>query len=205
MTGLWTDITCAIEEFLAAKNAGGSNRGHLWLNDPMIELPSELPLVSRRAVRLVVQDVDGLVLLFWTRELSLPELGFWWELPGGGIEEGETYVEAAVRELREETGIEITADQIGRPSWDRTATFRHRGSRRLQHEVVALVRLPQSAPAIDGSLRLEYEREDYLDFRWTPVADIVASTDRFYPGRLPEFLPELLLGRDVNEPFERWS
>ena len=79
----------------------------------MIRLPDDLPVIERNVVRLVVQDLLGQVLLFRTRELSLPELGYWWELPGGGIEEGETYVETAVRELREEAGIDIGPDQVG--------------------------------------------------------------------------------------------
>ena len=91
----------------------------------MSQLPDDgLPVVERDAVRLVVRDARGRVLLFRTREITLPELGHWWELPGGGIEEGETYVQTAVRELYEEAGIRITPEQVaipaGSPSSSRT-------------------------------------------------------------------------------------
>jgi len=170
-----------------------------------VELPLDLPVIERDVVRLVVQDVGGHVLLFWTHEGSMPELGHWWELPGGGIDEGETYVEAAVRELREETGIQIVPEQVGAPTWRRTASFRHRQTRRLQHEVVAVVGLGVVGPDVDGAQRLDYEKEDYVDFSWLPVAEIVASSERFYPGRLPELLPDLLAGKSIDEPFELWS
>lgn len=171
----------------------------------MVELPSDLPVVERDVVRLVVQDVRGEILLFWTHELTMPELGYWWELPGGGIDDGETYVEAAVRELREETGIQVGPEQVGPATWRRTASFRHRDTRRLQHEVVVLVRLFEVGPDVREDGRCDYEKEDYVDYRWWPVADVVASAERFYPGRLPGLLPALLIGKAVDEPFELWS
>ena len=162
-------------------------------------------VIERSAVRLVVLDAEGRVLLFRTREPTLPELGSWWELPGGGIDGGETYLEAAVRELREETGIVITPGQVGPPTWRRTASFRHRATRLLQREVIVAVRLDMAGPDVDESGRLDYEKQDYVGFRWWPAGEVPASRSRFYPGRLPEFLAGFLAGEQIDEPFELWS
>ena len=35
-----------------------------------------------------------------------------WMVPGGGIEEGENAVEAGIREVREETGLDIGIDRL---------------------------------------------------------------------------------------------
>lgn len=171
----------------------------------MIELPDDLPVIERTAVRVVVQDGCGRILLFRTRDVTDPALGDWWELPGGGIDAGETYLEAALRELREETGIIAAAHQVGPPAWRRTASFRYRHGRRLQHEVVVRVALDCAGPAVDDAERLDYEKEDYFDFRWWTVDDILASKNRFYPGRLPDILATFLVGHDIDEPFELWS
>ncbi|MGH3655743.1 MAG: NUDIX hydrolase [Micromonosporaceae bacterium] len=171
----------------------------------MLEPQRELPVVERHCVRLVVLDSLDRMLLFHAQDIGNPDLGMWWELPGGGIDPGETYRETAVRELAEETGIVVSPDQVGEAGWRRTATFRYRRERRLQHEVVMPVRLETPGPEVDGASRLEYEIDDYPDYRWWPLADVVNSRERFYPGRLPGLLRAFLDGEQIDEPFEHWS
>jgi 8-oxo-dGTP pyrophosphatase MutT (NUDIX family) len=160
--------------------------------------------LERWAVRVVLLDSGGRVLLF---HALLPERSAtgWWELPGGGIDPGESYLDAAVREIGEETGLRISPQQVGPPAWRRDATWHARGVRRLQHEVVVLARLAADRPEITDAGQTPEELEDYVGARWWEVADIAASRERFYPGRLPELLPAFLAGETIDEPFERWN
>ncbi|HLI07467.1 MAG TPA: NUDIX domain-containing protein [Ktedonobacteraceae bacterium] len=49
---------------------------------------------------------EGKVLLAHRRDID------WWNLPGGGMEEGETVDEALRREVLEETGLEVEVGQL---------------------------------------------------------------------------------------------
>lgn len=168
-----------------------------------MDLPDGLPLIERDVVRMVVIDPQIRVLLFLIHEPLHPDQGSCWELPGGGIEPGETYLDAALRELREETGILARSADVGPPNWRRRATFLHAGARHLQNEVVVRVRVPQSS--VDGTNQLDDEKATFLGFRWWPVAAIESSTQRFYPGRLPLLLRRFLAGERIDEPFEFFS
>jgi 8-oxo-dGTP pyrophosphatase MutT (NUDIX family) len=56
----------------------------------------------------VVLIENGRVLMV---RLQRPGRSFW-VLPGGAIESGETPQEAAIREVREETGLQVTIDRL---------------------------------------------------------------------------------------------
>ncbi|WP_347975875.1 NUDIX domain-containing protein [Bosea vestrisii] len=126
-------------------------------------------------------------------------------IAGGGIDNDETYLEAALREFREEVGIVVAAAQVGPPLWCRSASFRYRGRRRLQQEVIVRIAIEARKPAIGYAERLDYEIEDHFDYRWWSVADIQKSKERFYPGKLPVLLSPFLTGAKIDEPFELWS
>jgi 8-oxo-dGTP pyrophosphatase MutT (NUDIX family) len=160
--------------------------------------------LERSCVRVVLQDRGGRILLFRARLASRSPQD-WWELPGGGMEPGESYQQTAVRELAEETGLIVSPGQVGPPRWRRTATWTARGIRRLQHEVVVPVRLDADRPPITDDGRTPDEREEYVEARWWEVADVLASSERFYPGLLPKLLPAFLAGAELTEPFERWN
>lgn len=169
------------------------------------EFGDDLPVVRRECVRLIVADADGLILLLATRDPTYPELGTWWEFPGGGIEDGETLAQAAARELWEETGLAVIPEQIEAPRWSRSSTFKVHGKRHVQSEQVMVVFLDLRQPELNGANREAIESEDYFDHRWWSVAEILATSDKFYPGKMATYLPQVLAGRRVLEPFEHWS
>jgi isoleucyl-tRNA synthetase len=67
------------------------------VSDPAITVM--FPLVAKPAVGLVIKNSKWEILLLKRRSSGL------WAIPGGKIEDGETPLEAAKRELKEETGI----------------------------------------------------------------------------------------------------
>lgn len=70
-------------------------------------------VLRRRAARVLPLDAEGRVLLLRAVDPAAPEAPFWFTV-GGGIEAGETDRGAAVRELREETGLIVAeADLVG--------------------------------------------------------------------------------------------
>jgi 8-oxo-dGTP diphosphatase len=62
--------------------------------------------IFRIGVYALIFDDEGRVLLGHRRDVD------WWNLPGGGMEAGETVDEALCREVREETGLEVKVGRL---------------------------------------------------------------------------------------------
>ncbi|MEU5052057.1 NUDIX domain-containing protein [Streptomyces sp. NPDC021096] len=63
--------------------------------------------ITKTVVGAVIADNDGKVLLL--HRPADDYLGGLWELPSGGVDAGETLIEALGREVAEETGLTVTA------------------------------------------------------------------------------------------------
>ncbi|GGX84402.1 NUDIX hydrolase [Streptomyces hiroshimensis] len=62
--------------------------------------------ITKTVVGAVIAGADGKVLLL--RRPADDYLGGLWELPSGGVDDGETLIEALRREVAEETGLTVT-------------------------------------------------------------------------------------------------
>lgn len=149
-------------------------------------------------------DACGSVLLLSTRDASDPTFVDSWELPGGGINAGETEEDAAVRELCEETGLHVMAADLGPVLWRRDVYYRYRGENRLQSEAIFAIRLAIDSPPIEGGGREPFEQEDHLEYRWWSPDAIRQNGAFFYPRTLAEHVDELIAGTTVHEATERW-
>ena len=55
--------------------------------------------------------INSLALLFEDSDPGVPGTS-WWTTPGGGVDEGESQVHAALREVAEETGYQLTESEL---------------------------------------------------------------------------------------------
>ena len=147
-------------------------------------------------------DPDGRLLLQDCADPGEPGLR-WWELPGGVVEDGESEVDALVREVLEETGLLGAAEAVGLLLWTQESSFTWRGRRhhlrchgRVVHVSDLTVRVPSLTDAEVGTI---------LGQRWWTQSELDAHVGRTYPSNVASLLPRLLCGERVDEPFERWN
>ncbi|MEL6962944.1 MAG: NUDIX domain-containing protein [Pseudomonadota bacterium] len=133
---------------------------------------------ERPAARLLVLDPDNCVLLFHFvfDEGALKGRRFW-ATPGGALKRGESFLEAAQRELLEETGI---VAPIGHEILQRTVTFETAvGDKVEADERYFIVRVADRS--IDESGQEPAEARYMKAYRWWSLSELAETDEQIFP------------------------
>jgi 8-oxo-dGTP pyrophosphatase MutT (NUDIX family) len=128
------------------------------------------------AVGVLVLDDEDRTVLVGQHRYTLDEVS--WEIPEGGVPAGESALEGAQRELREETGLEATTwVELGRLSMSNSVT----DERAVLFLATGLTH-GDAAP----------EPSESLAVRWLPFSDVLAMT---LDGRIHDVLTVIAVER----------
>jgi len=141
---------------------------------------------TRHSARVAVLDTAGSVFLF--RYDDSETGGTFWALPGGGLEGDETPREAALRELKEETGW--TDLEPGPLLSTREVDLTFAGTPTHQHERIYVTHGPHREPT-GAHLTAAHTQEGIRAWRWWTREELRTTTETVWPAELARLLDEL--------------
>ena len=139
------------------------------------------PRQPRPAARILLVDGRGRVLMLRFTPVDRPPL---WCTPGGAVDSGETYAQAARRELWEEVGLDL---DCGPEVAQRTANFRtFEGVEVTADE--RYFRIDIEAHEVKATALTPLEQQVLVGWRWFTLEELAAHDEAFYPADLATLL-----------------
>lgn len=133
-------------------------------------------------MRVILVDTEDRLLLFRDSDPGLTPVPTFWITPGGGVDPGETDLEAAVREVEEETGLVIAASDLVGPLAERVVVHGFSDVVTTQDELFWFVRCPAFEISTDG--HTQDEIATLTAHHWWSRAELEASTEEIWPRDL---------------------
>jgi 8-oxo-dGTP diphosphatase len=166
---------------------------------------------TRHTARLIVLDPNQRLLLIRFQDSTIhkpdgtPSSEPFWATVGGEIEGGETFRQALIRELKEETGLTEDDAQISRCIWHGEHELKFGGEMVHFHEQFALARVRQCEIRMEGMT--EYEHQVCRGHKWWTLPEIRTSREKIYPPNLAALVEPILRGALPVKPMriELWA
>ena len=138
----------------------------------------------RLVSRVLLFDRDGRILLFLTTAPDSSGVARWLT-PGGGVDEGESFEEAARRELFEETGLLV--ESLRGPVWSHDYDVEwDAADHDTGHAEFFTHTVDRFGPSSEHWT--DDEKVDVLEHRWWSLGELLAERPRFEPVELIELV-----------------
>lgn len=130
-------------------------------------------LPYRPCVGVVLTNAQGRIFAGQRADMDTPA----WQMPQGGVDEGEDPLDAAYRELEEETGVARTDVSFVRQTADwlhydlPLDVIPHRWKGRFRGQAQMWVQFRLDVP--DDVINLTHKDEEFSDWRWMEAAELL--------------------------------